>query len=230
MEDYALVIENLTVKRKKFSLKEISFSLPQGYIMGISGKNGAGKSTLLSCLFHLDRKDSGNVYILGKDLRENREACLKEIGFISESNTFVEERSMDENANLYGVFYDNWDPQLFQKLCQELKLPRGRSVGKLSRGERSKFQMAFAMAHHSKLYVIDEATVGMDPIFVKEFYQYLKSVMDTDMASALIVTHNPSEIKKNMDYLGIMEEGKMVSVNQVDESVFMTERTFEWNS
>lgn len=77
-----------------------------------------------------------------------------------------------------------------------------------------RFQMAFAMAHGTKLYLLDEATAGMDPVFRVDFFKILHEVIAEEEASVLMATHLAEELEHKMDYVGIMEEGRMVSFGE----------------
>ncbi len=209
-----LECRNITVKRKDFTLEAVSFSLPGGYLMGLTGKNGSGKSTLLETFLSRGKEFSGEIYLDGENLIEMKEKGLNHIGYIADEQVFFEGLSAGKNAQLLRVFYDNWDQELFENTLKQMNLHISKKVGGMSRGERAKFQMAFAMAHHSKLYLVDEATAGMDPIFRKEFYRILKNALEDEKASAILVSHIPSELDKNMDYIVVMDDGKMISFEE----------------
>jgi ABC-2 type transport system ATP-binding protein len=81
----------------------------------------------------------------------------------------------------------------------------------MSRGEYMKFQTAYAMAHHPVLYLLDEVTAGMDPVFRIDYFKLLQSLIEEENASVLMISHIQEEMERKMDYLGIMEEGRLVS-------------------
>lgn len=205
--------QNVSRKRRKFLLDSVEFKLPAGCMLGVTGKNGAGKTTLLSCLLDEKSKYKGEILYKGKSIRENHEAFLQEAGYISEDNSFFMNETGKRNGRLLGVFYDMWDQDLFEQLIQKFQVPTGRRLDCMSRGELMKFQLAFAIAHGTKCFLIDEATAGMDPIFRKEFYQILREEGDED-AVAIVTSHIQSDIEKYMDYIGVMEQGKLVSFEE----------------
>ena len=84
------------------------------------------------------------------------------------------------------------------------------NYGKMSRGEKLKFQMAFAMAHGTKLYLLDEVTVGMDPVFRLDFFKILQKVIEKEEAAVLMTSHIMSEIQQKTDYVGILKEGRLL--------------------
>lgn len=209
MEEMILEFTNVTGSKGKFRLQDISFSLPAGYMMGLMGANGAGKSTLMSYIMREDAKYTGTIKIAGQDIRENHAYMRNYIGFVSEDNGFFESLSPMDHVNLMARFYENFDKELFQATMKEMGVSLSTMYYKLSRGEKLKFQMAFAMAHHPKLYLLDEVTVGMDPVFRLDFFKILHKVIETGEASVLMTSHIESEMKQRTDFLGIMDEGRL---------------------
>lgn len=214
MERILLEFEGVTGKRGKFRLQDISFSLPAGYIMGLVGANGAGKTTLIASVMNENARYSGVIRIDGEDIRTNHAYMKNYIGLVSEDNPFMEDRSARENAKVLGNFYEVFDMELFQAAMEEMGVPMGLVYGKMSRGEKLKFQMAFAMAHRPKIYLLDEVTVGMDPVFRLDFFKILQKVIEGEEASVLMTSHIMSEIEQKTDYVGVLKQGRMVSIGE----------------
>ena len=93
---------------------------------------------------------------------------------------------------------------------KKMDLSIKKVYGKMSRGECMKFQVAFAMAHHSEIYLLDEVTAGMDPVFRIDFFKILQDIVKDEQASVLMISHIESEVERKTDYVGIIENGKMV--------------------
>ena len=209
-----LEFEHVTGTNKKFALHDISFALPAGYIMGLAGKNGAGKSTLIGYIVNARKQYTGVIRINGTDIRKDFTAIKNAIGFVSEQNHFFDERSAMQNAELLGRFYENWDMDCFKEQMHRMQVPTSRSVGKLSRGENFRFQMAFAIAHKPSLYLLDEVTAGMDPVFRIEFFKVLQEAIADEQASVLMTSHIAEEMHRKMDYIGVLEQGQMISFEE----------------
>lgn len=209
-----LEFEHVTGTSKKFHLEDIHFSLPAGYIMGLAGKNGAGKTTLIDYIMNPKVRYTGTIRIDGADIRKNLIKTRNQVGFVSEENRFLKERSALQNAEILGPLYEVWDMELFREALNKMDLPITRVVGKMSRGELMKFQMAFAMAHKPVLYLLDEVTVGMDPVFRIDFFKMLQEVIRTEEASVLMTSHIQTEIGQKMDYVGIMEAGRLIQFGE----------------
>ncbi len=221
-----LEFENVTGNNGKFKLDNINFVLPKGYIMGLAGANGAGKTTLIDYIMNEKKKYSGTIKIAGYDIRENHGYMKQFIGFVSDENRFFEDRTPNQNMDLFSRFYNNYDKELYYQSMKEMSVPGGTTLRKMSRGERMKFQMAFAMGHRPCLYLLDEVTAGMDPVFRIDFFKILHKVIEDENASVLMTSHIESEMEQKMDYLGVLENGKLVKFG---ESLDIGEITYGCN-
>lgn len=209
-----LEFEHVTGTGKHFRLENINFSLPAGYIMGLAGKNGAGKTTLIDYIMNPKKQYTGTIRINGVDIHENHVQMLNEIGFVSDENRFLKDRTAIQNAELLGTLYRQWDMDVFRDALKKMDLSGGKIVDKMSRGEKMKFQMAFAMAHKPVLYLLDEVTAGMDPVFRIDFFKILQEVIKTEEASILLTSHIQNEIGQKTDYAGIMEHGRLIEFGE----------------
>ena len=214
MEEMLLEFEHVSGTKGKFRLEDISFALPAGYIMGLMGPNGAGQSTLMSYIMQENVKYTGTIRVGGVDIKENHAYMKNYIGFVSEDNQFLDDYSGMDNAKLLGMFYEKFDVELFKESMKEMGVSTGTPYKKLSRGEKLKFQMAFAMAHSPKIYLLDEVTVGMDPVFRIDFFKILQKVIENEQASVLMTSHIESEMKQKTDFAGIIKDGKLVEFGE----------------
>lgn len=201
-------------RKQEFSLEDITFSLEAGYLMVLAGENGAGKTTLFHSI--LDRKKcyTGEIRLNGRDIHENHEETLHEIGFVSDENLFFKKYTALENADMLSVFYKNWDGELFSHAMKAMGMSLHKVTGNMSRGEFMKFQMAFAMAYKPKLYLLDEATAGMDPVFRKDFYKILRGILTEEKASIIMTSHIQEEIEFQADYTAIMNHGRLIQFGE----------------
>lgn len=209
-----LEFSHVTGTSRKLRLNDVNFELPAGYLMGLAGKNGAGKTTLLDYIVSPKKQYTGTIRLMGKDIWENHTGCMEHIGFVSEKNPFFKEYSAKYNANLLGMLYREFDPELFLNAMKKMELSVGKAVGEMSRGELMRFQTAFAMAHHARLYLLDEATAGLDPVFRIDYFRMLQEIITDEKTSVLMVTHLSEELERKMDYVGILEHGELISFGE----------------
>lgn len=211
-----LEFKNVTGNGKKFKLEDISFTAPTGYITGITGVNGAGKTTLFHCIVDRKCKYTGEILYDGEDIRKDIEKFQNKLGFISDEKRFFTLLSIRENIEMMSIFYDEWNEELFYEKLKEWGLPAGRKLKDMSRGEYLKFQLALAMGHNATIYILDEATAGMDLVFRREFFGILHQLISREDITILMTTHIEEEIDIHMDYKVLLDNGRLVSCEEVE--------------
>ena len=209
MDNIALELKDVTGKGFGFKLKNVSMTLENGYIYAVTGKNGAGKTTLFNYILTEKKRYTGSIRLSGYELARNHAKAMEITGLVSEDNTFFENRTGRQNAEILGLVYDNFDMELFDKCMKKMNVSSQTTLWRMSRGERMKFQLAFAIAHHSRLYLLDEATAGMDAVFKIELFDMLRQLIAGEDCCVLMTTHDMSEIVKNTDYAAIMDNGTL---------------------
>ena len=209
MDNIALEFKDVTGKGFGFKLKNVSMTLENGYIYAVTGKNGAGKTTLFNYILTEKQRYTGSIRLSGYELARNHARAMEITGLVSEDNTFFENRTGRQNAEILGLVYDNFDMELFDKCMRKMNVSSQTTLWRMSRGERMKFQLAFAIAHHSRLYLLDEATAGMDAVFKIELFDMLRQLIAGEDCCVLMTTHDMSEIAKNTDYAAIMDNGTL---------------------
>ena len=215
MDNIALELKDVTGKGFGFKLKNVTMTLENGYIYAVTGKNGAGKTTLFNYILTEKKRYTGSIKLFGYELAGNHAKTMEITGLVSEDNTFFENRTGRQNAEILGLVYDNFDMELFDKCMKKMNVNGQTTLWRMSRGERMKFQLAFAIAHHSRLYLLDEATAGMDAVFKIELFDMLRQLIAGEDCCVLMTTHDMSEIAKNTDYAAIMDNGTLGSLWKV---------------
>lgn len=200
--------------RGKFHLKDINMELRAGYIYGLTGENGAGKTTLMKYILDEHCRYEGRVYLDGEDIRADHAKVMNKIGFVSEDNCFFEERTGEQNAAILGILYDDFSMERFREAMKKMEMTEAKTYKRMSRGERLKFQLAFAIAHNPCLYLLDEVTVGMDPVFRIEFFDMLRHLIQDETCAVLMTSHIRTEIESKTDYAAVMKEGCLGAFNE----------------
>lgn len=213
----ALDFINVSKQYKDFSLKNITFSLEKGYIMGFIGPNGAGKSTTIKLMMNLIKKDSGQIKIFGLDHEKNEIAIKERIGFVYDENHFYEELTVQEMKDFIRPFYKKWDEDLFTQYIKEFNIPRKKKVKHLSKGMKMKFSLAIALSHHADLLIMDEPTSGLDPVIRHELLDLLQSLLQDENKSVFFSTHITSDLEKVADFITIINQGEILLSKSKDE-------------
>ncbi|MDO4274922.1 MAG: ABC transporter ATP-binding protein [Eubacteriales bacterium] len=205
-----LEVTDLTKKLGDFSLSNISFSLEPGYILGIIGLNGSGKTSLLRTIINLYEPDGGSVKVGGISMAGQEKNAKEQIGTVLDEDFFDETLTPEKNAAFYGSYYPYFDMDIFRETCRRLEIPLDQKVKKLSRGIRTKMQFAFALAHRSKLYLMDEPAGGLDPRFRKNLISCMQEIVESGERSIVFSTHLTQDLDKVADYILMMHNGKAV--------------------
>lgn len=123
-----LEVNKLRKEFKDFTLRDISFSLERGYIMGFIGPNGAGKTTTIKLIMNLLKKDGGTIKVSGLDNVENEIEVKDKIGFVYDQNYYYDELTIDETKRIIAPFYHQWDDNLYNKYLKLFDLDPGKRL------------------------------------------------------------------------------------------------------
>jgi len=206
-----LEIQSLRKEYEGFTLKDISFQLPYGYIMGLIGPNGAGKTTTIKLIMNLLQRNSGEIKIFGKDNREHEIEIKSRLGFVYDTPTFYEQLSLKQMKTIIAPFYKkSWDEEMFQRYMKQFELPLKAKVKTLSRGMHMKFALALALSHHAELIIMDEPTSGLDPVFRRELLDILSALIQDERKSILFSTHVTSDLERIADYITFIHKGEVI--------------------
>lgn len=207
MNELALEIKNLSKTFEGFELKNISFDLPTGYIMGLVGRNGAGKTTTIKLILELLKKNEGVVKVLGKQLSEDNVDTKQDIAVVFDEMFFVDEWTLTDLEAAISPFYVRWDSLQFHDYLKRFALPMKKKLKDFSKGMKVKLMLAVALSHQAKLLILDEPTSGLDPVTRDELLDILLRYMEDESNSILFSTHITSDLDKIADYLTIMKDG-----------------------
>lgn len=199
----------VTGRKRKFHLKDINMELQPGYIYGLMGENGAGKTTLMKYILNEYCRYDGKIYVDGEDISIDHAKTMNKVGYVSEDNHFFEARTGAQNAKILGMLYDDFSIDRFMEAMKSMELSSAKAYKRMSRGERLKFQLAFAIAHNPCIYLLDEVTVGMDPVFRLDFFEMLRNLIKDEECAVLMTSHIRSEIEMKTDYVAVMKDGRL---------------------
>lgn len=215
--NYAIEIKNLTKNYGKHrGIEDVSFSVEEGDIFGFLGPNGAGKSTTIRSMLGLIQYESGNVTILGKDLKKNKESILREVGYMPSEAMFYPNMRVKEVIRMAADIRKTNCKDEAEKLCNRLQVDTEKKINELSLGNRKKVSIVCAMQHRPKLFIFDEPTSGLDPLMQAEFFKLIQEYV-AEGATCMLSTHVLSEVKNYCKHVAIMKEGNLQCVDTVDK-------------
>ncbi len=212
-----LEIKNLCKKYDHFELKNVSFHLPKGMIMGFIGENGAGKTTTIKAILDIIKSYQGEIKIFGLDNRKDEKKIKADIGVVLDDMFFPEILTPHDINNTMKGIYENWDSKLFYDYLKEFSLLPNQPIKTLSKGMRKKLEIATALSHHPKLLILDEPTSGLDPVARDEVIQLFQSVLEKDDCSILLSSHITTDLEHIADYITFINHGEIVLSKTTDE-------------
>ena len=217
-----LILKNVNKKYEKsnFAIKDISFSIPEGSIVGFIGENGAGKSTTMNCILNVIRRDSGTIKIFGREMTDEDIDIRENIGVVYDSNNFPEYLTAKQLADILGRIYSKWDDFCFEQFLRRFGLPESQKIKSYSRGMSMKLAIAVALSHDSKLLILDEATSGLDPIMRDEILDVLLEFVKQENHSILLSSHITSDLEKIADYIVFIHNGEIILNKTKDELIY----------
>ncbi|HHY82580.1 MAG TPA: ABC transporter ATP-binding protein [Clostridiales bacterium] len=205
-----LEVKNLKKSFKDFTLNNISFSLPKGYITGFIGPNGSGKTTTIKLIFNLLKKDSGEISVFGLDNIVHEKEIKNRIGFVYDENHFYEELTVEEMKRVIAPLYQKWDEEQFKYYMKEFGLSPNKKIKELSRGMKVKFSLAIALSHHAELLIMDEPTSGLDPMVRSEILDILYNLIQDENKGVFFSSHITSDLDRIADYIIMIHKGEIL--------------------
>jgi len=213
---YSLDIKNLSKTYPSFKLDDVSFSIPQGYIMGFIGENGAGKTTTIKSMLNVIKRDCGDIIIFGRHIDEDELGIKSDIGYVS-GESYYPKKTIREITKVVKRFFANWDDELYQSLLKRFNLNDKKRIDELSKGMQLKYLITVALSHHAKLLILDEPTSGLDPVARDDLLAVFQSIVENEEASILFSTHITSDVEKVADYVTFIKQGKIVESCSKDD-------------
>jgi len=215
--DLAFALRGVGAKAgPRFELRDVSFELPTGYVMGLIGANGAGKTTIIRSLLGMRPIDTGEIELLGHRV-PGPVALRQDVGVVLDHTYLVGDWRLAEVERTLRPFYDRWDSGRYRQLLGEFGLdPRAR-VKDLSRGMAMKLMIAVALSHRARLLVFDEPTSGLDPVARDELVGIVGDFLVDEGHSVLFSTHITADLDRIGDYVTLIHGGRIVRTGTKDE-------------
>ena len=206
----ALSVKGLCKEYPSFSLKDVSFSVEQGTIMGFIGRNGAGKTTTLKSILNLVHPSRGEIRFFGMELEKNELEIKKQIGFVSGGVDYYVKKKIKTITNVTRRFYDDWDEQAYRRYMARFELDESKTPDQLSAGMKVKYALTLALSHRAKLLILDEPTSGLDPVSRDDLLDVFLS-LQREGVSILFSTHITSDLDRCADSITYIRRGEIAA-------------------
>ena len=195
------------------ALGGVSLQVGEGEVYGLLGPNGSGKTTLIRLLVGLLAPDAGTVRVLGRAMPDI--GILRRIGYMTQAAALYPDLSVEENVRFFAAVNDAEDGVADALRLVELYDRRRSVVGELSGGMRQRCSLACAVVHKPRLLLLDEPTVGIDPVLRVQFWEQFHH-MAAEGTTILVSSHVMDEAER-CQRLGLLRFGKLLAEGSVPE-------------
>jgi ABC-2 type transport system ATP-binding protein len=196
------------------AVDSLDIEVQRGEVFGFLGPNGAGKTTTIRMLLDVLRPTSGAAEVLGG--APSDPAVRARIGFLPADLHLDPRHTVREAIDFYGALRGGFDDAVVRRLLQRFDLDDRRPIGDLSTGNRRKVGVVQAFAGRAELLILDEPTSGLDPLLQHEFLTLVEESVSAG-ATVLLSSHVLPEVERVAHRVGILREGRLVSVGGVTE-------------
>lgn len=215
MSEKILEVKNLTKAYGGLeAVRDISFSIAPGEILGLLGPNGAGKTSTISMILGVLEPTTGSITVFGKPLSENRSDILSRMNFTATYTSLPGNLTVSQNLFIFALLYEVPDRKSrIEYLMKEFDLERFRDTrtGLLSSGELSRANLAKALLNEPALLLLDEPTASLDPSSADEVRQKIKDYQRERKGVGILWTsHNMNEIEAMCDRVLFISHGKIL--------------------
>ena len=194
-------------------LKDVSFSINGGRIIGLLGKNGAGKTTIIKLINDLLTPTSGEIRVNGKEIGVESK---KVISYLPERTYLNKQMKVSEVLEFFQDFYEDFNVEKAKQLLKDLDLDLNERLSKMSKGMQEKVQLVLVMSRQADLYVLDEPLGGVDPATRDYILDTILSNFNEN-ASVIISTHLISDIERILDEVIFIDKGKIILQSDADK-------------
>lgn len=215
-----LVVNNVCKTYADFSLRDVSFQVPKGSIMGFVGENGAGKTTTLKLILNEVKREKGEITVFGMDNIQQEREIKEDLGVVFDESYFHQEFKAADIGKIMKSIYRQWDSSLYRQYLRDFQLPENKIIKEYSKGMKMKLSIATALSHHPKLLILDEATSGLDPIMRNEILDIFLDFIQDENHSILFSSHITSDLERVADYITFIHQGRVVFTSSKDDLLY----------
>ncbi len=194
--------------RRRWALRHVDLSVPDGSITALVGPNGSGKSTLLKAWVGFERPSEGHLIVDGIDPWHDRGGAIKRIGYVPQAPSLYRELTVDEHVTMAKTLRPGFDPAIARRRLDDLEIPLTSRADELSGGQQAQVGLALALGTRAPVLLLDEPLASLDPLARREFLHVLVDAVRADGATALLSSHVITDIEQACDRLLVLGAGK----------------------
>ncbi len=198
------------------AVEDVSFDVEQGEIFGYLGPNGSGKTTTIRIVLDFIRASAGCAQLFGLDSHVHSPKIKSRIGYVPGEYGIYEEMRGFEYLRFFGALRGYQKPPLRDRLIEIFSLDISKRTKSYSHGTKQKLAIVQAFMHDPELLILDEPTIGLDPLMQQRFYELLMEMKNRGK-TIFLSSHILSEVEKVCDRVGILREGKLVAIHEISE-------------
>lgn len=222
MENQIVSLNKVEKRFGKFqALKDVTFDVNKGEVLGFIGPNGSGKSTTIRILLGMLKKSGGEATIFGKDVWKEDTAIHKNISYVPGDVFLWPNLTGGEIIDLLLRLNDQKRTQRSEELIKKFQLDPKKKARTYSKGNRQKIALVAALSQEAELYIFDEPTSGLDPLNEKSFQEEVLKLKEAGK-SILLSSHILSEVEKMCDRIAIIREGEIIETGDLNSMRHLT--------
>jgi len=218
MSDTAIHIQSVKKSfRSKQVLDDLTLSVPAGKTFAFLGRNGAGKTTTIRMLLGQLKPNAGQLQVLGLDVPRKRLEIRRRIGYLAEDQQMFGWMKVAQILKFMKPFYPTWDDALADRYLKAFELPLKTRIKHLSKGQNCRLGLLLALAHRPELVILDDPTLGLDPIMRKELLRDVIDHLQGQGVTVFFSSHLLYEIEPVADMVAILDRGRIVKQACTDQ-------------
>lgn len=202
-------------------IKNVSFDVEKGDIVGLLGPNGSGKTTTMKIISGLCHAQSGSVKIFNLNIEDDFEKIMSKCGVLIEAPAIYENLSAKKNLELAANFYPNVNKERIEKVLEMVRLTQYKNdkAGRFSLGMKQRLGLALALLSEPELVILDEPTNGIDIEGIVEIREIITRLAEERGVTFLVSSHLAGEIEKICNKVSVMYEGELLTFTTLEEAL-----------
>lgn len=199
------------------ALQNLNLKVEEGSIFGFLGPNGAGKTTTIKIILGLRKASEGEVYLWGNKITKRNMEELRKIGYVPENNSLYDGFTPRQLITSVKPYYPSWDDKLSNDYLDKFELPENKRVNEFSLGMKRKLLLLLALSFRPGLLIMDEPTLGLDPLTRYKFLQLLTGEVAQGGLTVFLSSHILAEVERICDTVAFIKKGKLLEVTKMDD-------------